>query len=127
MAEAAGSSPLKRVKTDVLEMAYAESGPAGGLPVILLHGWPYDIHAFDDAEIEALNARLGYTEINDAHDAAVDRVSDERDVLIKMPAPDGEALLWKLDWLLFSDNPWEDHLTDQAHADARRYLGAATH
>ena len=37
----------QRVETDVLHLAYAESGPADGPPVILLHGFPYDIHAYD--------------------------------------------------------------------------------
>jgi pimeloyl-ACP methyl ester carboxylesterase len=32
----------------VLDVAYAEFGPATGEPVLLLHGWPYDIHAFDE-------------------------------------------------------------------------------
>nr|WP_254515103.1 alpha/beta hydrolase [Novosphingobium sp. G106] len=40
--------PLKTVRTDLLEVAYAEYGPAAGPPVILLHGWPYDIHAFEE-------------------------------------------------------------------------------
>jgi pimeloyl-ACP methyl ester carboxylesterase len=48
MAQAGGVAPLKHVKAGVLEIAYAESGPADGAPVILLHGWPYDIHAFDE-------------------------------------------------------------------------------
>src|SRR4051812_15064234 len=47
-ASAAGSAPLKSVKAGVLEVAYADTGPASGPPVILLHGWPYDIHAFDE-------------------------------------------------------------------------------
>jgi len=38
--------PLRRVRTDLLEIAFAELGPASGPPVILLHGWPYDIHSF---------------------------------------------------------------------------------
>jgi pimeloyl-ACP methyl ester carboxylesterase len=38
---------LKQVKAGVLDVAYAEAGPPNGLPVILLHGWPYDIHAFE--------------------------------------------------------------------------------
>ena len=38
---------LHRVLTPILEIAYEESGPADGLPVVLLHGWPFDIHAFD--------------------------------------------------------------------------------
>ena len=40
--------PLKQIDAGVLNVGYAEAGPAGGPPVILLHGWPYDIHAFVD-------------------------------------------------------------------------------
>jgi len=40
---------LKRVRTSVLDIAYAEAGPADGRPVLLLHGWPYDIHSYADA------------------------------------------------------------------------------
>jgi len=40
--------PLKSVKTDLLDIFYADYGPAAGPPVILLHGWPYDIHAFEE-------------------------------------------------------------------------------
>jgi pimeloyl-ACP methyl ester carboxylesterase len=41
--------PNKTVRTSVLEIAYAESGPEDGAPVILLHGFPDDIHAYDGA------------------------------------------------------------------------------
>ncbi|MGH8392582.1 MAG: alpha/beta hydrolase, partial [Pseudomonas sp.] len=34
--------PLKHVKAGLLDVAYAEVGPADGPVVILLHGWPYD-------------------------------------------------------------------------------------
>ena len=37
-----------RVRTPVLDVAYEHSGPAQGLPVVLLHGYPYDARAFDD-------------------------------------------------------------------------------
>src|SRR6476646_4806262 len=40
--------PLKQIDAGVLNVAYAEAGPADGLPVILLHGWPYDIYSFVD-------------------------------------------------------------------------------
>jgi pimeloyl-ACP methyl ester carboxylesterase len=49
---------LKQVDAGVLNVGYAESGPANGTAVILLHGWPYDIHAFEEVA-PALAAR-GY-------------------------------------------------------------------
>jgi len=50
--------PLKQIKAGVLNVGYAESGPVGGPPVILLHGWPYDIHSFVD--VAPLLASAGY-------------------------------------------------------------------
>jgi pimeloyl-ACP methyl ester carboxylesterase len=41
-------SSLKQIDAGVLNVSYAEAGPANGLPVILLHGWPYDIYSFVD-------------------------------------------------------------------------------
>jgi len=38
---------LKRVRTEILEIAYEESGPADGTPVLLMHGFPYDVRAYD--------------------------------------------------------------------------------
>ena len=49
---------LKHIDAGVLNVAYAESGPGGGRPVILLHGWPYDIHSFVD--VAPLLAAQGY-------------------------------------------------------------------
>ncbi|MGJ7506286.1 alpha/beta fold hydrolase [Variovorax sp. GT1P44] len=40
--------PLKRIHAGVLDMEYVELGPADGAPVVLLHGWPYDIHTYVD-------------------------------------------------------------------------------
>jgi pimeloyl-ACP methyl ester carboxylesterase len=39
---------MKQIEAGVLNMGYGECGPADGRAVILLHGWPYDIHAFVD-------------------------------------------------------------------------------
>jgi pimeloyl-ACP methyl ester carboxylesterase len=39
---------LKTIRAGVLDVAYYERGPAGGTPVVLLHGFPYDIHAYAD-------------------------------------------------------------------------------
>src|SRR5262245_1553532 len=40
--------PLTQIDAGALNVAYAEEGPAHGAPVILLHGWPYDIHMYVD-------------------------------------------------------------------------------
>ncbi|WP_426271226.1 alpha/beta fold hydrolase [Dyella kyungheensis] len=50
--------PLKHVKAGVLDVAYAEDGPANGKPVLLLHGWPYDIYSFVD--VAPILAAAGY-------------------------------------------------------------------
>ncbi|MDF1632735.1 alpha/beta hydrolase [Mycoplana sp. MJR14] len=39
---------LKQVRAGVLDIGYAEAGPADGPAVLLVHGWPYDIHSFVD-------------------------------------------------------------------------------
>ena len=49
---------LKQIDAGVLNVGYAEAGPAGGPPVILLHGWPYDIYSFVD--VAPLLASAGY-------------------------------------------------------------------
>jgi len=40
--------PLKHVKAGVLDVGYADIGPADGPVVLLLHGWPYDIYSYAD-------------------------------------------------------------------------------
>lgn len=50
--------PLKHVRTSLLDIAYAEVGPANGKPVLLVHGWPYDINTYAEAA-QALGAQ-GY-------------------------------------------------------------------
>jgi pimeloyl-ACP methyl ester carboxylesterase len=54
----ASFGPLKQIDAGLLNVGYAESGPSGGPPVILLHGWPYDIHSFVD--VAPLLASVGY-------------------------------------------------------------------
>src|SRR6266700_2806763 len=50
--------PLKQIHAGVLNVGYAEAGPTNGPVVILLHGWPYDIHSYVD--VAPLLARAGY-------------------------------------------------------------------
>ena len=50
--------PLKQVDAGVLDVGYAEAGPAGGPAVVLLHGWPYDIHSY--VEVAPRLAAAGY-------------------------------------------------------------------
>jgi len=49
---------LKQIDAGLLDVGYAEAGPAAGPPIILLHGWPYDIHSFVD--VAPLLAAQGY-------------------------------------------------------------------
>lgn len=50
--------PIKQIDAGVLNIGYAEAGPAAGPPVILLHGWPYDIHTYVD--VAPVLASKGY-------------------------------------------------------------------
>lgn len=49
---------IKQIEAGMLNVGYAEEGPADGPPVILLHGWPYDIHTYVD--VAPLLAAKGY-------------------------------------------------------------------
>jgi pimeloyl-ACP methyl ester carboxylesterase len=51
-------SSLKQIDAGVLNVGYAEAGPADGQAVILLHGWPYDIHSYVD--VAPILASAGY-------------------------------------------------------------------
>ncbi len=49
---------LKQIDASVLNIGYAEAGPADGPVVLLLHGWPYDIHSYVD--VAPMLASAGY-------------------------------------------------------------------
>src|SRR3954471_3615873 len=49
---------MKQIDAGVLTVGYAEAGPTDGPPVILLHGWPYDIYSYVD--VAPLLAEAGY-------------------------------------------------------------------
>ncbi len=50
--------PLRQVEAGLLNVGYADIGPADGRAAVLLHGWPYDIHSYVD--IVPLLASAGY-------------------------------------------------------------------
>lgn len=52
------SASYKQIDAGVLSIGYAETGPTLGNPVILLHGWPYDVHTY--ADVAQRLARNGY-------------------------------------------------------------------
>ena len=54
----ASFGPLRQVDAGLLNAGYVEVGPASGRPVILLHGWPYDIYSF--ADVAPLLASASY-------------------------------------------------------------------
>ena len=49
---------VKQIDAGLLNVGYAEDGPADGPAVVLLHGWPYDIHSYVD--VAPLLAAAGY-------------------------------------------------------------------
>src|SRR5438045_9385766 len=51
-------SALKQINAGLLNVGYAEAGPTGGPVVMLLHGWPYDIHSF--VEVAPILEAKGY-------------------------------------------------------------------
>jgi pimeloyl-ACP methyl ester carboxylesterase len=55
---AATLGPIKQIRTGLLDIGYAEAGPANGPVAILLHGWPYDIHSF--VEVAPILAAKGH-------------------------------------------------------------------
>ncbi len=58
MTSATAETQLLKVEAGLLDVGYTESGPVDGPAVLLLHGWPYDIHAY--AEVAPLLAAAGY-------------------------------------------------------------------
>ena len=54
----ASLGPIEQISAGALNIGYADVGPPAGRPVILLHGWPYDIHSY--ATVALLLAARGY-------------------------------------------------------------------
>jgi pimeloyl-ACP methyl ester carboxylesterase len=57
-AQSPATLAVKTVRTNILEIGYHESGPPAGIPVILLHGFPDDAHAYDG--VLPILAKAGY-------------------------------------------------------------------
>jgi pimeloyl-ACP methyl ester carboxylesterase len=58
VADRTSFGPVKQVEAGLLDVGYVEAGPDTGQPVLLLHGWPYDVHAY--AEVTPTLATAGY-------------------------------------------------------------------
>jgi pimeloyl-ACP methyl ester carboxylesterase len=56
--DATSFGPVRQIDAGKLDVGYVDSGPPGGRPVVLLHGWPYDIHSY--AEVAPALAAVGY-------------------------------------------------------------------
>jgi pimeloyl-ACP methyl ester carboxylesterase len=54
----ASLGPVKQVEAGLLSVGYVEAGPSNGTAVLLLHGWPYDIHSY--VEVTPMLASAGY-------------------------------------------------------------------
>jgi pimeloyl-ACP methyl ester carboxylesterase len=54
----ASFTTIRQIDAGLLNVGYAEAGPADGPPVVLLHGWPYDIHSF--VEVAPVLGAAGY-------------------------------------------------------------------
>ena len=50
--------PVRQIQAGVLDVGYVDPGPADGPAVFLLHGWPYDIHSYE--EVTPRLAAMGY-------------------------------------------------------------------
>jgi len=57
----ASFGPVKQVEAGVLNVGYVDTGPSDGPAVVLLHGWPYDIHSY--AKVTPILASEGYRAI----------------------------------------------------------------
>src|SRR5262245_42859081 len=56
--DATSFGPVQQIDAGLLDVGYVERGPADGQPVVLLHGWPYDIHSY--AEVAPALGDAGY-------------------------------------------------------------------
>lgn len=110
LAASTSFGPVKQIKAGVLNTGYVELGPADGRPVILMHGFPYDIHSY--VEVGPLLAARGYrvvvpyfrgygstTFLSSATPRNVDQAAFALDIIALMDALGIErAILAGYDW-----------------------------
>lgn len=76
-----------------------------------------------DAKIAAIDNRLGRSVAHAHSDALSNAICEAEEILLTMPAPNGEALLWKVNRLYApGEGIWEPDYEAQTHADLRRFL-----
>lgn len=76
-----------------------------------------------DAVIAEIDRRTGYSAAHERYDALAGAICDAEAVLLKLPAPDGEALMWKVKRLYTpGEGIWSDGVEDQTFADLQRFL-----
>lgn len=81
-----------------------------------------------DAQFQSIRQTMGIDELEEAGEALGDRGFEARWALMRIPAPDREALLCKLEYLLDPDGAgggWTEEALSQPVADMRRLLGEA--
>ena len=76
-----------------------------------------------NAKIKAIDKRLGRSAAVKHSDALSEVISNAEEILLNLPAPDGEALLWKVNRLYApGEGLWEPDYEAQTHTDLRRFL-----
>ena len=76
-----------------------------------------------DAVIAQIDRRFNWDAVNEHYDALSSAIGDTETVLLDMPAPDADALLWKVERLYRpGEGMWTEGVEDQTHADLSRFL-----
>ena len=82
-----------------------------------------DVADARDATIAAIDKLLGRSAANNRYDTLTDAIVDAEELLLNMPAPNGDALLWKVNRLYTpGEGIWEAGYEAQTHADLHRFL-----
>ncbi|WP_448003229.1 alpha/beta fold hydrolase [Agromyces bauzanensis] len=79
--------PLRNVRAGVLDVSYFEAGPADGRPVILLHGFPYDVHSYVEVAPRLADAGFRVVVPSVRGRRALARASDGHRVGERLPHP----------------------------------------